>query len=181
MEADLDLPPLPILGSPRISPFCSMTLCDACSTENKTKYHTFSSIWMLSSYFQAAQHPSLPVIMETTARLCPFRGWETTRLWSLEVMNLQISDSLHQVTLVKVSFWVANSKIMVEWGDKRQNQHNYIKKPQELGKEYCLPASVAEMLLETGFWNSGPAISLLILFKIQVDKKRRGSGNIING
>lgn len=46
----------------------------------------------------------LPVMIHITAKLYPFQGWETVRLWSLEVMILQTSDSPYQVTLVKESF-----------------------------------------------------------------------------
>lgn len=46
---------------------------------------------------------------------------------------------------------MVNSKTAVESGGKGKTQHYYIEKPQEVGRGYCLPASTADMLLETRF------------------------------
>lgn len=46
---------------------------------------------------------------------------------------------------------MVSSKTAVELGGTGTNQHDYIKMPQEMGREHCLPASTAEMLLEVGF------------------------------
>lgn len=40
-----------------------------------------------------------------TAGLHSFCGWGTARVWALEVMILQISDSPYQVTVVTGSIW----------------------------------------------------------------------------
>lgn len=46
---------------------------------------------------------------------------------------------------------MVSSKTAVESGGRGRNQHNYIKKPQEMGREHCLPALTADMLLKIGF------------------------------
>lgn len=38
----------------------------------------------------------------------------------------------------------------VESGGRSRNQHDYVKKPQEMGRKHCLLALTADMLLEIG-------------------------------
>lgn len=69
------------------------------------------------------------------------------RVWLLEMIILQTSDSPHQVTLVNRSFLSDELKrLQLKKEAKAKISIVILKKLQEVGREYCLPASTADVI-----------------------------------